>query len=306
MPTSQPVVRDETEAAMTVVGGIDAMLGYWDASQRCRFANEAYRKWFGRTPQELVGLPIQELLGPLYELNLPYIRAALEGEVQVFERTIPLPDGTVRHTIASYYPDIANRTVRGFSAHVTDVTRMKRLEMELATARERAEHLATHDFLTGVFNRVDLTARIQAAMTYAKMKNGLVGVVAVDFDDFKMINDRFGHDVGDAVLKETARRMERATRATDTVTRLGGDEFIYLATELDACDDLHRTVNRLKMMVSQKWSYKGADIEPSLCCGIAVYPWHGKSPVELLARADRALYAAKRSGPGEVAYARLT
>jgi diguanylate cyclase (GGDEF)-like protein/PAS domain S-box-containing protein len=292
--------------ALTVVSGIDAMLGYWDKDLRCRFANSAYQTWFGRSPNDLRGLPMQELLGPLFELNLPYIRSALQGEVQVFERAIPLPDGTVRHTIASYYPDVSNRTVNGFSAHVTDVTRMKKLELELTAAREQAEHQATHDYLTGLPNRVLLTDRIAAAVTRAKMTGGLAAVVAIDFDGFKMVNDRYGHDMGDHVLKEIGRRMQRATRATDTVTRLGGDEFIFLASELNACDDLQRAVNRLRLTVGQPIIHQRAKFQPSFCCGIAVYPWHGSSPIELLALADRALYVAKRKGPGKIAYARTT
>lgn len=305
MSNEKSLPIDAKEAAMTVLGGVDAMLGYWDKNQRCRFANAAYQTWFGRSPKDLMGLPIHELLGPLYELNLPYIRAALQGEVQVFERTIPLPDGSIRHTIASYHPDVSCGTVRGFSAHVTDVTRMKEMELELAVAREQAERLATHDFLTGLPNRVLLTDRINAAMTRAKVTGGLAGVIAIDFDGFKMINDRYGHDMGDHMLRELAHRLLRVTRGSDTITRLGGDEFIFLATELNACDDLQRAINRLRLTVTQPITHRKAVFHPSFGCGVAVYPWHGHTPVELLARADRALYAAKRKGPGEIAYASI-
>jgi len=303
----QEIWSPSTESvAKTVVGDIDAMLGYWDKNQRCRFANAAYLKWFGREPRDMLGIPIHELLGPIYDLNLLHIRSALQGEVQVFERTIPLPDGSVRHTIASYYPDVSNGTVNGFSAHVTDVTRMKEMELELIAARRQAEHLATHDYLTGLPNRVQLTDRIQSAITRAKLTGGLAAVIAIDMDGFKLINDRYGHDMGDQVLKELAQRMQRAARPLDTVTRLGGDEFIYVAVEMNACDDLYRAVNRMRMTVFQQLTYRKAIFHPTFCCGVAVYPWHGASPVELLARADRALYTAKRKGPGEIFYSRAT
>lgn len=293
------------DLAIRVVHNIDAMLGYWGRDLRCRFGNAAYRTWFGISPADLRGMPIARLLGPLYELNFPHICAALEGTPQVFERPITLPDGSVRYAMASYQPDIFNGVVQGFSAHVTDVTRMKMLELELQSARDSAEQLATHDFLTGLPNRVKLTERIHSAIANAKTTGGLVGVVAIDFDGLKVVNDIYGHDIGDAFLKEIARRMKSAIRITDTVTRLGGDEFIFLATELDACDGLHRALNRLRLTVCQPWKHKGAELKPSFGCGVAVYPWHGTTPVHLLARADRTLYKAKKQGPGRVVFASI-
>src|SRR5581483_12072923 len=150
--------------AIKVVDNVDVMLGYWDRNLKCQFANAAYQVWFGKSRRDLLGSSIQDLLGPLYEMNLPYILAALEGKAQVFERTIPLPDGSTRHSLASYYPDIVNGEVCGFTVQVTDVTRLKRLEFELQEAKNRAELMATHDFLTGLPNRVLLMDRIEIAM----------------------------------------------------------------------------------------------------------------------------------------------
>src|SRR5689334_19723750 len=97
---------DSSQAALIAVNHITAMIAYWDRDQRCVFSNDAYREWFGKTPKEMVGMSMRELLGPLYALNLPYILGALNGEKQVFERRIPLPEGGARDTIATYTPDI--------------------------------------------------------------------------------------------------------------------------------------------------------------------------------------------------------
>jgi len=123
---------DAAATALRVVNHISAMVAYWDTEQKCVFANDAYREWFGRTPAEMAGIAMAELLGPLYEKNLPYIRGALAGEIQVFERRIPLPSGEVRESIATYTPDIVGGVVRGFSVHVADVTRLRRREAALA------------------------------------------------------------------------------------------------------------------------------------------------------------------------------
>jgi PAS domain S-box-containing protein len=117
--------------ALRVADNVPAMLAYWNADQVCLFANDAYRAWFGKSRDEVVGTTMRELLGPIYDLNLPYIRAALAGEVQVFERAIPSPDGSgTRESLATYSPDIVDGTVRGFFVQVADVTAMKTLQRE--------------------------------------------------------------------------------------------------------------------------------------------------------------------------------
>ena len=122
---------DIAHLALRVADNVPAMLAYWNTEQVCLFANEAYRSWFGKSRAEVVGSTMRDLLGPIYELNLPHILAALAGEVQVFERTIPAPDGNgIRESLATYKPDIVDGTVRGFFVHVADVTGMKRLQRE--------------------------------------------------------------------------------------------------------------------------------------------------------------------------------
>jgi PAS domain S-box-containing protein len=137
--------------AFTVVNQVSAMVAYWDSNQRCVFSNEAYRHWFGKTPDEMVGMSMKELLGPLYEQNLPYILKVLDGEKQVFERRIPLPTGGARDTIATYTPDVLDGVVRGFSVLVADVTILREREAELQRAiRERDEALAQVRTLRGL------------------------------------------------------------------------------------------------------------------------------------------------------------
>ena len=125
--------------ALSVVNQISAMIAYWDRDQRCVFANNAYLLWFGKSPQQMVGMTLLELLGPLlYQKNLPYIKRALAGELQVFERQIPMPGGGFRDTVATYTPDIFHGIIRGFSVHVADVTSLRQREAELALAIREA------------------------------------------------------------------------------------------------------------------------------------------------------------------------
>src|SRR5579862_9555820 len=146
---AEPTPRQIPDIAIEVVNHISAMVAYWDRNQVCRFANNAYREWFGKSPDTVIGSTMKELLGPLYDLNLPYILRALQGETQVFEREIPVPGGVTRHSLATYTPDIVNGMVRGFFVHVADVTPLKIAEMALKKSEERFRSLmeATPDAL---------------------------------------------------------------------------------------------------------------------------------------------------------------
>ncbi len=127
------------------------MVAYWDSELRCLFSNEAYREWFGKSPAEMLGMCLQDLLGPLYALNLPYIQGVLRGEPQQFERNIPLPQGGAKDSIATYTPDIEDGVVRGFWAHVADVTPLRMREAQLQRAIiERDEAQAEVHTLRGL------------------------------------------------------------------------------------------------------------------------------------------------------------
>jgi PAS domain S-box-containing protein len=128
------------ELALRVADHVPAMLAYWNTEQVCLFANQAYLTWFGKSPDQVIGSTMAELLGPIYQLNLPHIRGALTGEVQVFERTIPRPDGDgVRESLATYLPDVVDGVVRGFFVQVADVSALKALERALTESKRQLE-----------------------------------------------------------------------------------------------------------------------------------------------------------------------
>ncbi len=140
-----------SEIALKAVNHISAMVAYWDKDQRCVFSNDAYREWFGRTPKEMLGMTMKELLGDLYEKNHRYILGALRGERQVFERRIPLPQGGFRDSIATYTPDVVDGVTLGFWVHVADVTMLREREAALERVlRERDEALAEVRTLRGL------------------------------------------------------------------------------------------------------------------------------------------------------------
>jgi len=133
----QPDKTNLESLGLQVADHVPALLAYWDKNMVCQFANDAYRHWFGITREEMIGkITIEELLGPVYEKNLPYILNVLEGKPQTFEREFILHDAKTRHTIISYFPDFLNGEVKGFFVHGADVTYLKLLEKELTQSNK--------------------------------------------------------------------------------------------------------------------------------------------------------------------------
>lgn len=167
-----------------VADHISAMLAYWDKDLVCRFANKVYSEWFGQNRDDMIGkMTIQELLGPVYEKNLPYIQLALSGHTQTFEREFTTPSGEIRQSIATYYPHIIDEEVKGFFVHVADITMVKNLEKELIALLEREKILnelksrfistASHEFrtpLTAILSGLSLVEQYAKLGEHDKMK----------------------------------------------------------------------------------------------------------------------------------------
>jgi len=298
-PERTVMAGEAPEIAARLVNTVDAIMGYWGCDLRCQFANAAYETWFGVSPSEMLGIPMGRLLGASYEAELPYLLGVLNGEAQAFEREITLPSGAIRHALVSYYPDVVEEVVRGFSVHIANITKVKRLEFELEKCQRRAGLLATHDFLTGLPNRFLLMDRISALLSQGEKSGELVGIVSMDIDGFKNINETFGYDEGDGILREIARRMKGAVLPKETIVRMSGDDFLLL-TRGTHPTEVNLSISRLLDAVQQPLQYARASITPSLSYGTAIFPQNGTSAPELLANADRALkqaMASKNSRP---------
>lgn len=288
---------------------LDAMIAYWDGERRCVFANEAYRHWFGKDPAALIGLTMEQLLGPLYSQNLPYIDAAYQGRQQVFERQITTPDGTIRHSLATYTPRVVNGSVAGIFVHVADVGPLKQLEQQLRAAKAEAEQAAHHDFLTGLPNRVLLYDRIKQALAQSKRENQKVALISADIDGFKLINDNYGHKAGDEILVTVAARLQSSLRDADSVTRYGGDEFILLLPGVESEEQVRSMAGRVLERIREPVEIDGTVFHPACSFGIAIHQSSpgvpDPEPGELIVLSDRALYRAKLNGKDRLEVAEL-
>ncbi|MDF2180274.1 diguanylate cyclase [Aliiglaciecola sp. CAU 1673] len=156
--------------------------------------------------------------------------------------------------------------------------------------------LAYHDALTGLPNRSLLGERLNQAIILAIRHNKQVGILFIDLDHFKLINDSLGHDSGDQLLQSVARRMEDCVRTSDTVCRYGGDEFVILLAELVTPKDAIHVANKLLKAFTFPHQIAGKDLVISLSIGISVYPADADTPLMMLKHADTAMYRAKAKG----------
>jgi diguanylate cyclase (GGDEF)-like protein/PAS domain S-box-containing protein len=167
---------------------------------------------------------------------------------------------------------------------------------ERVLAHEEIRHLAFHDRLTGLANRMKLEDDLRMALAAADRHDDLVGVIYLDLDDFKPVNDELGHAVGDDVLRVVAARMLSCVRECDTVARLGGDEFLVLVARLGRRDDLAFVGRKLDECIQELIPVEGhADVRVTASAGLAIYV-PGELAEDLVNRADHAMYRAKQAG----------
>ena len=164
------------------------------------------------------------------------------------------------------------------------------------------QYQATHDTLTGLPNRAHLHDRLTAALRRARADDALVGVMVMDLDGFKEVNDTLGHHHGDLLLQQVAARLREQTRASDVVTRLGGDEFAVLLPSPHDLDECIAVAQRLLEGLQGPMQIAGADVDVRASVGIAIAPLAGDGVDDLLSRADVAMYHAKETGTGWAAY----
>lgn len=171
-----------------------------------------------------------------------------------------------------------------------------KLITRLKKTNEQVLHLAHHDALTGLPNRILFYDRLNQAIARSRREREVFGVLFLDLDGFKQINDIQGHDAGDALLREVAKRLVACVRDSDTVARMGGDEFTVILCNGQTPENIERVARKIIDVIDSPFLLHGKSCSVSVSIGISFYPKHGTTPDQLVKLADSAMYAAKQSG----------
>ena len=247
----------------------------------------------GGGEQERLGLAVPSTIGrnaiqifSPHPLVVSALRRALDGADA--RTTIEVPPGTYDVLLRPCVGPHGESIVIGVAV---DVTERIHLERDL-------RHQATHDSLTGLPNRMLFEDRLALALHAATRAQGFLSVLLLDLDDFKSVNDTYGHACGDALLQGVAARLVHAVRASDTLARLGGDEYACVLPETDGAGARH-LVTQIQSALDAPVKANRRTLQVGLSCGIATFPGHGINALSLLLHADRDLYRAKRAADVE-------
>ncbi len=248
---------------------------------------------------DLLAAPVEDLLGKTISDVLPpdaaeiVFSALQEAQEKGFssgkQLELELSHGTFWFELSVSRKPVDSGSEPHFIVLARDVTERKASE-------QRITNLAHYDSLTGLPNRALLADRMKVAIKRAARQSTRLAVLFVDLDRFKPINDSLGHDVGDKLLKVVAERMQDSVRSVDTVSRVGGDEFVVLLSEIETSEDAARVAEKLINTLSQPYEIEEHELLVTASVGICIYPDNGTESNILLRNADASMYSAKEAG----------
>jgi diguanylate cyclase (GGDEF)-like protein/PAS domain S-box-containing protein len=264
--------------------------------RRCRLLRVSRRMALGlgfSDPSELIGKTDVELFGESFG------RRTLLEDLRVMESNEPIiglvesrriEDAGTNWTLTTKVPlHDGSGNVVGLLGITREINELKRTELDL-------QHLATHDQLTGLPNRYLLIDRMSQTLAHAQRARSIFAVFFLDIDDFKLINDARGHEFGDLVLQSLAETLVASVRSSDTVARIGGDEFVIILETLGGRQDAKQVADKILRRVATPFTVDGHEVHMTVSIGIGFHPDNAGDAEVLLRASDYAMYLAKSQG----------
>lgn len=293
--------RRETEIAQlrseerlkTITDNLPVLIAYIDNGMRYQFSNAIYKDWLGVPAAEMLGRTVEDVFGASYfDERRAYLNRAMAGEMCTAEYVIQR--GRHQRILSTtYIPHTRDGKVAGAYVLGLDATAARQHERALLA-------LANSDPLTGLPNRRMYEFQLDKALATVRRQRGQLGLVYLDLDDFKKINDTLGHAVGDEVLVEFGRRIKSVLRETDMLARLAGDEFTVILESGSGVEGAELVARKILQALAPPFLCGGQRIQIAASIGVAL-GGPRSSVVSLAASADAALYAAKRGGKNRYA-----
>ena len=300
-------IQDGAErAAITLASIGDAVLSI-GVDGRVSYLNRVAEIMTGWRCDEAVGMPLNEVFNIVDELTRrpvpdPLARAMQENDVG----TLPPNCLLVRKDGHEYLVEDSTAPIRRNDGAVCGAVIVFR---DVGRQRANARHMtyvAQHDGLTDLPNRLLFSERLDNAIVLAQRHKRQFALLYLDLDGFKRINDSFGHGVGDQLLRSVAERLVHGVRASDTVCRQGGDEFVVLLSEVDGAADAAASAATILRTLSAPHGFDGQELCITASIGVSLYPQDGRDATRLLLGADNAMLRSKRGGRNGFAFAGAT
>ena len=287
----------EKERAQVTLNSIGDAVLTTDPEGRLTYLNAAAEVMTGWSGEEARGRPLAEVFNIIdgstrqIAANPAQVAMAEDKVVGLAADCVLIRRDGGESAIEDSAAPIHNREGRVVGAVIVfhDVSASRAMTLKMA-------HMAHHDFLTGLPNRALLTERLEHAMASANRRRKQTAVLFLDLDYFKHINDSLGHGIGDQLLQAVAERLSTCIRATDTLSRQGGDEFVILLADIEQAQDAANVGEKLLAALALPQQIGDHELHVTLSIGISIYPDDGKTAETLMKNADTAMYAAKASG----------
>ena len=292
---AEQALRDSAEKLRLFADNVPAITVSWDENLCCRFANKAFAVVFGLAVEDVIGKHLWELYGAeVYREVEGHFAQVLRGHPVTYQRTHKLPSGESRYLEVKLLPHIGDQgKVQGCYAVTTDITEHK-------LAQERIQRVAHHDSLTGLPNRMLFNDRLGQAISLARRDSRQFALFYLDLDKFKAVNDTAGHTAGDELLQAVAARIRREVRESDTVARVGGDEFTVILPGITRREEAETVARKIiaALVAPFQLDSQTQSVDIGTSIGIALYPSDAQDADALIKAADAAMYGAKQARSG--------
>ncbi len=286
---SEEKYRELVEHANSIILKVDTM-------GTITFFNEFAQAFFGFAESEIVGRNILGTIVPYRDSSGKDLTLMMNDILRDPDRYLKNENENIRKDGTRVWVAWTNKAMRDSEGRITGILAVGQDISERRKMEEIIRQQASHDALTGLPNRRMFTDRLTFALNQAHRYHKQIAVVFMDLDHFKNINDSFGHDAGDQLLKDVAERLGYCVRETDTMARIGGDEFNILLPDIHHAEDTTIIVEKIMAAFQRPFSIQGHDFHITASMGISIYPDDGKFADTLLKNADAAMYHVKEQG----------
>jgi diguanylate cyclase (GGDEF)-like protein/PAS domain S-box-containing protein len=292
---SNDALQISEEKLRLFTDNVPVMAASFDANLHCSFANRRYAEYFGLSASGIIGRHLSSIIGKAGCTETEgYFAKALQGHQVTYQRKHTLPNGQLCYLEVKLVPRRgADGQANGCFVVTTDITEHKLLA-------ENIRRIAHHDSLTGLPNRLLFNDRLTQLLSLAKRDSRQFALLNIDLDKFKPVNDSYGHAVGDELLKAVATRIRQRVRESDTVARVGGDEFVVILPQVATREGAQTVAQKIVAAMATPFELgsQRLAVQIGASIGVAIYPADGSDADSLIKSADEAMYGAKRAGSG--------